>query len=240
MKQTIYHRRSVRSYSEPPLPEETLQKISSRLTSLTPLIPSIKVHAKIVARNQVRCLFPWTPPHLIAIYSEEATGYLENVGFLFQQADLYLQSLGLGSCWIGMGRMAKEENIDPSCNDLRFVILLAFGTPKNTPLRISADDFKRHSLSKISDWADLRLEPARLAPSSMNSQPWYFLHDTDDIIHVYRTQPSRLRSLWPLNRIDVGIALGQLYVANPERFTFFRVDAPPTYKDGHYTGSLRL
>ena len=29
---------------------------------------------------------------------------LENAGFIFQQVDLYIQSLGLGSCWVGLGR----------------------------------------------------------------------------------------------------------------------------------------
>ena len=240
MKQTIYKRRSVRSYSNQPVSEEMLRQIADRIDTLTPLYSSIKVRARIVKREQVRCLFPWTPPHLIAIYSEEAEGHLENVGFLFQQADLYLQSIGLGSCWIGMGRMAKEETTDESLDGLHFVILLAFGTPNNQPARTTSADFKRRTLAEISDKEDKRLEPARLAPSSINSQPWYFLHDTDDAIHVFRTRPSRLKSLVGMNRIDVGIALGQLYVADPEHFSFFRVDSPPSLKDAQYTGSLHL
>ena len=239
MKQTIYQRRSVRSYSAQPLPTETLTQISERIRSFTPLYPSIKVISKIVTREQVRTPFLWAPPHMLAIYSEEAEGDLENVGFLFQQADLYLQSIGLGSCWLGMGRMTKEGTSYAGDEDLRFVILLAFGTPKDHPPRTGSADFKRRPLQEITDLPDTRLEPARLAPSSINSQPWYFTHE-DDVIHVYRTQPSRLRSLVGMNRIDVGIALGQLYVHAPDTFRFFRADDPPTLKGGYYVGSLRL
>ena len=119
------------------------------------------------------------------------------------------------------------------------VILLAFGTPKDSDKRTSAADFKRHTLAQISDSADGRLEPARLAPSSINSQPWYFVHEGDRI-HVYRTRPSRLKALIGLNRIDVGIALAQLFVENPDSFTFFTVDNPPAIKGATYTGTLRL
>ena len=164
---------------------------------------------------------------------------MENVGFLFQQLDLYLQSIGLGSCWIGMGRMNKEDDAVPHEDGLRFVILLAFGTPKDSDKRSGAVDFKRHTLAEISDSADPRLEPARLSPSSINSQPWYFVHKNEQI-HVYRTRPSRLKSLIALNRIDVGIALAQLYVENPDTFSFFTVDAPPDLKGGSYTGTLKL
>ena len=238
MKETIYQRRSVRSYDRQPLSEEFLQQIRDRIQHLTPLYPSISVQATIVGREQVRTPFSWAPPHMIAIYSEEAEGDLENVGFLFQQADLYLQSIGLGSCWLGMGRMTGENAMPPE-DGLRFVILLAFGIPKDAPPRTCTADFKRRTLTEISDEPDTRLEPARLAPSSINSQPWYFLHE-GDTVHVYRTRPSRLRTLAELNRIDVGIALGQLYTAKPEGFQFFLIDSPPALKGGHYTGSLRL
>ena len=57
MKQTIYQRRSVRSYRAEPLSQELLQEISDRLQTLTPLYPSVKVKASIVTREQVRTPF---------------------------------------------------------------------------------------------------------------------------------------------------------------------------------------
>ena len=89
---------------------ETIEKILS--FEMKPLYPEIKVRMDIVSRNQVKCICPWTTPQLIAIYSEETEGYLENIGFLFQQMDLYLQTLGLGVCWLGMGRMNPKTTTE--------------------------------------------------------------------------------------------------------------------------------
>ena len=240
MKQTIRKRKSTRNYTGVPVEEPLLGKVSAHLKELKPLYPNIAVHAEIVTKEQVRCFFPWTPPQFIAVYSEEADGYLENVGFLFQQMDLYLQSMGLGVCWIGMGRMSENEpDLIRQNPALKFVILLAFGYPKDTAWRQDASEFKRHELSQIADTEDERLEPARLAPSSINSQPWYFTHE-GDVYHAYRTQPTRIKSLVGMNRIDMGIALAQLFVENPDTFRFFSVDSPAKIKGCHYTGSFCL
>ena len=92
--------------------------------------------------------------------------------------------------------------------------------------------YKRKSLSEISDQEDKKLEPARLAPSSVNSQPWYFIHE-DDKIHVYCVNQKLLKYLGNMNRIDMGIALTHLYTANPDTFQFFR-STPKTNLQGYY------
>ena len=126
LKEMIYHRKSCRSFIGKPVDAVLLAKIRS--FEMKPLYPEIKVHWDIVSRNQVKCICPWTTPQLITIYTEEADGYLENVGFLFQQMDLYLQTLGLGVCWLGMGRM-NPKTATP-VEGMKFVIMLAFGHPK--------------------------------------------------------------------------------------------------------------
>ena len=179
---------------------------------------------------------PWKSPQLMAIYSEKKEGYLENVGFLFQQMDLYLQSIGLGSCWVGLGKPRHQNEEDGA----EFVVLLAFGTPQGTTLRIGSADFKRKTLAQIADRPDSALEPARLAPSSTNSQPWYFVHG-ERSIRVYCSQRGLLKHtlLGTMNRIDMGIALAHMYVANEDRFRFFCVEAPR--KEGYqYIGSFTL
>ena len=98
LNEMIYHRKSCRSFLGKPVDAEMMEKILS--FELKPLYPEIQVRMDIVSRDQVKCICPWTTPRLIAIYSEETEGYLENIGFLFQQMDLYLQTLGLGVCWL--------------------------------------------------------------------------------------------------------------------------------------------
>ncbi len=238
-KEMIYHRRSVRSYTGVPVEEEILRQIRALIPTLTPLYPEIRTAAEIVTRDRVRCVFPWTTPQLIAVYSEEHPAALENAGFLFQQLELHLQCMGLGVCWLGMSRMADAA--ERRKDGLSSVILLAFGHPKGKALRDSLSGFRRKPLSAISDREDSRLEPARFAPSSINSQPWHFTHD-GETIHVFCEKHGLLHMKFTgeLNRMDIGIALAHLYVSNPDTFRFFRDPNAKTESDAVYVGSITL
>ena len=227
LNEMIYHRKSCRQFTGKPVDGSMIEKILS--FDLKPLYPHIKVRMDIVSRDKVKCICPWTTPQLIAIYSEEAEGYLENIGFLFQQMDLYLQTLGLGVCWLGMGRMNPKTT--QQVEGMKFVILLSFGHPKGDQLRRDGKGFKRKSMEHISDKADVRLEPARLAPSAVNSQPWYFTHE-DDTIHVYCSQKG--------SPLDAGIALAHLYIANAQTFRFFKQENVPGVTGYLYIGSITI
>jgi hypothetical protein len=86
-------------------------------------------------------------------------------------------------------------------------------------------------MEQITDKSDSRLEPARLAPSAVNSQPWYFTHE-GDVIHVYCSKKG--------NRLDAGIALAHLFVANEETFRFFKAEHMTDLPGYGYIGSCNL
>ena len=238
MTEFIYQRKSVRKYTGEPVDGETVSKILDFCKEAKPLDPQIRVDAQVVQKDQVRFYFPWKTPQLLAIFSENKPGYLENAGFLFQQVELYLNSLGLGACWMGLGKFRKNET--PQVEGMEFVIFLAFGKPAE-PLGRERADFNRKSLAEIADREDPRLECARLAPSSTNSQPWYFTHE-GDVIHVFCCEAGLLRHafLGNMNRIDMGIALAHLYVENRETFRFFKTEPGNTPKGYRYTGSIAI
>ena len=227
LHEMIFMRKSCRSFTNVPVDAATIETIKA--FSMKPLYPEINVRMDIVSRDKVKCICPWTTPQLITIYSEEAEGYSENIGFLFQQMDLYLQTLGLGVCWLGMGRMNPKTTT--AVEGMKFVIMLAFGYPKGDQLRHDLKGFKRRPMEQITDKPDPRLEPARLAPSAVNSQPWYFTHE-GEAIHVWCSKKG--------NRLDAGIALAHLYVSNGERFRFFKADQPADLPGYTYIGSVTL
>ena len=99
----IDRRKTTRSFSMNPVSEPVLQDIRSFIGRCHPLVPGLRFRAEIIGIDAVRCILPWKTPHYIAIFTEDAPLALENVGFIFQQAELYIQSLGLGTCWLGMG-----------------------------------------------------------------------------------------------------------------------------------------
>ena len=142
-----------------------------------------------------------------------------------------MQSIGIGSCWVGLGTV-KENNPE-------FVILIAFGKSDDMTRDISS--FKRKKLSEISDVVDERLIPAQLAPSAINSQPWYFKR-TDDGFDVYMKKQNIIKRQFikKWNPIDVGIALAHLYVSNENTFVFEVKNSYDKLNGYEYAGSIKI
>ena len=120
---------------------------------------------------------------------------------------------------------------------LPYVIAMSFGKP-NEPLHRELSGFKRKKLSEISEGTDKRLETARLAPSAVNSQNWFFAV-TGDKIHCYRKKPNPLLSfmLTDMNRIDMGIALYHIALES-DNFSFGKEADAPERKGYVYTGTV--
>ena len=227
----IFKRKSIRKYKIDPLSEEILMQIKAQINALKPLYPSIKTRFDIA--DDIKNPMSLKAPHYLIVSSEKIEGYLENAGFMLEQISLYLNSLGLGSCWLGMAKPAQNQQ-----TDLQFVISMAFGYPSEELYR-NVSDFNRKSLSEISEGANSRLEAARLAPSGMNSQNWFFLC-TNGIIHVYRKKVNPLKALIfdKMNSIDTGIALCHLFAAS-ESFSFERLNSFPERKGYIYMGTVK-
>lgn len=208
---SIFRRKSVRRYDMTPLGSSVLDEVSGLINDLKALF-DIKTDISIVPGDRIRGLFAIRAPHYLVFYSEAREGYLENSGFMLQQMDLALSSMGLGSCWVGLAKPPEEMFTK---HGMEFVIAMAFGRPAGSPHRASISEFSRKPLDRISNvHEDPVLEAARLAPSSVNSQPWYFVRSGSDI-HVYCVRPGRLKALIysKLNRIDVGIACCHIWLA---------------------------
>ncbi len=211
--ETIFRRKSIREYVLTPLDEHTLAEIMSHTSALKPLFDDIKIEIKLLSQEDVKGLFKAKGPHYLAVFSEAKDGYLTNVGFTLQQMDLFFSANEIGSCWQGMPKPTKEIL---SRSRFEFVILLAFGKPKEKLHRESVSEFKRKPLGEITDVkaADELLEPARLAPSAMNKQLWFFTGSASTI-HAYRAKSSLLTAFMfdRTSKISMGIAICHVWIA---------------------------
>lgn len=185
---------------------EEIKDIENKFKKLTPLVEDIKVKIKVVKdttckRGQEYC---------ILFYSEKKNNYLQNIGYLGEQLDLYLVSKNIGTLWFGIGKV--EE---PQLDGLDFVIMIAIAKVD------SADKFrknmyksKRKGLQEI--WiGDNYLDIAnivRFAPSACNTQPW-IVESSAKEIKIYRYRKKGKRGIMPkdkviyYNQIDIGIFL---------------------------------
>ncbi len=232
----IPRRRSVRDYRPEPIAPEILAQVENFMQNLTPLVPGGRVTGRIIPTAHGNFLQKWKTPHFIAIFSEPTDDGLLNAGFMFQQVDLFAQSLGLGACWVGLGSLTGEESVPEG---MKLAVMMALGVPNDVPERTPAD-FKRKSIEEISDLPDRRLEPLRLAPSATNSQPWYVTHE-DGVLHIWREELGiiKQRTLGRMNKIDMGIGLCHLWATQPG-FRFARAEEEPGLDGYLYMGTVTL
>jgi nitroreductase len=211
--ETIFKRKSIREYDLTPLDGHTLAEIMAHTSALKPLYDDIKIEMKLLSQKDVKGFFLAKAPHYLAVFSETKDGYLTNVGFMLQQMDLFFSANGIGSCWQGMPKPTKEI---VNSSKLEFVILLAFGKPKERLHRESVWEFQRKPLGEITDikGADELLEPARLAPSAMNRQQWFFTGNAS-ALHAYRVKSSFLTAFMfeRMSKISMGIAICHVWIA---------------------------
>ncbi|WP_407422870.1 nitroreductase family protein [Methanobrevibacter sp.] len=226
LEEQIYIRKSCRKYLDD---EIDMNIIHDFMKSAKPLDDDLKYHYEIFEKDEVKVRNRWSAPYYLALFCDKKEISKVNVGFVFQQLSLFLQSHGIGSCWDGLDSVKGKKP----------VILIAFGKSNEMTREISS--FKRKSLDKISDFEDERLRPAQLAPSAINLQPWYFRH-ADEVFDVYQVRQNVLKrkivKKW--NPIDVGIALAHMYVANEEKFEFY-IKSDFDKLDGYiYIGSIKI
>lgn len=233
MNEIIRKRKSIRKYDHTPLDEATLEKVRTQIGSVKPLYPDIRFSIEIVDKtkgmNNVKA------PYFLLFRSEEKDGAYENIGYIGQQLDLFFSGSGIGSCWLGAAKPAEKENKEKP--DLPHVVSMAFGKP-DEPLHRELSGFKRKPLAEISEGEDERLEAARLAPSAVNAQNWYFTAENGKIRCYRKKSGSLLGVIYnKLHCIDMGIALYHIAVESDD-FNFARETDAPERKGHVYMGTV--
>ena len=186
---------------------DELKDIEEKFKTFKPLVDDIKVKIKIV-KDETTC--KRGQEYCILFYSEKKENYLQNIGYIGEQLDLYLVSKNIGTLWFGIGKV-KEEQID----GLDFVIMIAISkVDSSDKFRKDMYKSKRKELNEI--WkGDNYLDIAnivRFAPSACNTQPW-IVDSKDNELKVYRYRKQGKRGIMPVNKviyynqIDIGVFL---------------------------------
>ena len=186
--------------------EDELKDIEKEFSKLKPLVDNIKVKIKIVKKESILR----GQEYCILFYSEKKGNYLQNIGYLGEQLDLYLVSKNIGTLWFGIGKTDERE-----LDGLDFVIMIVIAKVDSAE-KFRKDMFKskRKEISEI--WnGDSYLDIAnivRFAPSACNTQPWK-VEANDKELKVYRYRKEGKRGIMPkdmviyYNQIDIGIFL---------------------------------
>lgn len=187
--------------------DEELRNIEKEFLKFKPLIDDIKVKIKIV-KDSTNC--NRKEEYCILFYSEKKDNYLQNIGYLGEQLDLYLVSKNIGTLWFGIGK-AEENKLE----DLDFAIMIAIAKV-DSEYKFRKDMYKSkrkeiHEIWEGNYYLDIA-NIIRFAPSACNTQPWK-VEASHNELKVYRYCKPGKRGIMPkdkviyYNQIDMGIFL---------------------------------
>ena len=206
----IFKRKSFhlfRNIGDEKISEEELKDIENYFNTIKPLDPNIKTKIKIVKegaschRGQEYC---------ILFYSEKKDNYLQNIGYIGEQLDLYLVSKNIGTLWFGIGKVDEKQY-----EGLDFVIMIAISkVDKEEKFRKDMYKSKRKELDEIwnGDYYKDIANIVRFTPSACNTQPWK-VEAKEKELNIYRYRKEGKRGIMPkdrviyYNQIDIGIFL---------------------------------
>ena len=205
----IFKRKSFhlfRNIGDEHLSDDELIEIEKEFSNLKPLVEDIKIKIKIVKKESILR----GQEYCILFYSEKKYNYLQNIGYIGEQLDLYLVSKNIATLWFGIGKPDEKE-----LDGLDFVIMIAIKKADSfDKFRKDMYKSKRKDLSQI--WSgDYYLDIAnivRFSPSACNTQPWK-VEASEKEIKVYRYLKEGKRGIMPkdkviyYNQIDIGIFL---------------------------------
>ena len=186
--------------------DQDIQKLQEFIESINPLYADIKTEIRVVPENETTC--KRGGQFCLLFYSERKEGYLQNIGYLGEQIDLYLASKNIGTLWFGIGRPK-----DMQVNGMDFVIMISIAKMSEENFRKDVFKAKRKPLHEIWRGSTLGVaEIARFAPSACNTQPWIVDSSVNEL-KIYRYRKEGKRGIMPkdrviyYNQIDIGIFL---------------------------------
>ena len=207
----IFKRKSFhifRNFGNETISDDEINEIKKAYEEFNSLCPGIRTAIRIVPAAETTCRRG--EEYCILMFSENKDGYLQNIGYLGEQLDLYLVSKNIGTLWFGIGK-SDEEPFD----GMQFVIMIAIRKISDEK-KYRKDMFgsKRKPVNEI--WEGEQIpgvaDIVRFAPSACNSQPW-FVKNTGGRLTVYRYKKPGKRGIMPAdrvsfyNRIDIGVFL---------------------------------
>lgn len=217
----IFERQSIRHYRMEAVDTKVINNIlkyASHLESLPGKYPvSFRVLSWQNVKKHLMGTFLVKAPYYLVLFSEHTEDAMVNAGYLLGQLDLYMVSHGLGTCFCNGAKLLCESE-----DELEPIMAIGFGKPERKSYE-SGKGHKRLSLSEIclikeeiEEEERCILEAARLAPSSMNNQPWRMVA-YDGRIHLFcKKSTLPVQAMQRLHHLDVGILLAYLVVGAEE------------------------
>ena len=227
-KKLILNRKSVRDFKDTSIDTKYFNEIENYIESSKKLLPEIEVEMKMYdfkdCYENINELAGYNgyliqAPNYIIIFSDVKEGYIENSGYIGERLILKAEDLGIDSCWITFkdSKSIKERLDISSDKEVTAIIALGYEDDRNSKNKSTSDRLGVEEIVFMDEWGNnatvTELEErylldafsyARMAPSSLNRQPWRFIIDGGKVILAVKTDDF---SSDYEGSIDTGIAM---------------------------------
>lgn len=252
----ISARHSVRTYVPGRMPPDEVQQLRDYLAAVNGLGES-RVRLRLVdsgesaegARVGTYGVIRGADHYIVPVVPAGDSAALVQLGYRLEKAALFAVSLGLGTCWLGgtFTRGAFARLVDLQAFNI-LPAVMAVGVPAERPrlfdrlmhavpgsggrrewYELFFDGDASHALGRQQAGTFAGpLEMVRLAPSSMNTQPWRVIRDGNTFRFYGYSSGSPLPDVC---RIDVGIAMCHFDLAAQEAGLSGEFSLEPTDED---------
>jgi len=236
MKKAIEQRRSVRNYNGETITNAHEQLIQSYISNPENLkgifgnkskIYLTKTEGQKSEKIGTYGIIRNAPAYLVTV-CETTKEALVDCGYVFEKLVLYLESIGLNTCWIGgtFNRKKIKSQVEIGSNEMIPIISpVGYGAIKRSLVDITFRKFAKSDKRKDFDVMFFKgdfnhrieddsvraiFELVRIAPSASNQQPWRVVIGEDGRAHFYieRTPDyGKGRLSYDIQMVDIGIAI---------------------------------
>lgn len=182
--QAIKERHSVRKYIDRPIEAEKVAAIRQFIDECN---RESGLHLQLVTEEPLAFstgLFSYGKftgvTNYIALVAPKQGDYREAIGYQGEKIVLFMQTLGLNTCWVGLTfKNIKDAYVLNPGEELKFVIACGYGEdggvqhPQKKPITHYYSD-KRGTGDPLPDWFMRGMEAALLAPTAVNQQKFLF------------------------------------------------------------------
>ncbi len=182
--QAIKERHSVRKYIDRPIEAEKVAAIRQFIDECN---RESGLHLQLVTEEPLAFstgIFSYGKftgvKNYIALVAPKQGDYREAIGYQGEKIVLFMQTLGLNTCWVGLTfKNIKDAYVLNPGEELKFVIACGYGEdggvqhPPKKPITHYYSD-KRDSGEPLPDWFMRGMEAALLAPTAVNQQKFLF------------------------------------------------------------------
>ncbi len=244
LEEIVKQRRSVRSFTNAPIPQEVRNQINEFILTLQSPFPG-KTTFKLIETQQEpngEKLGTYGMIKGASVYVGAAITIadfaVEALGYEFEELILFLTTLNLGTCWLG-GTFNKDEfkKAMGASDDVLFPAVSPVGYFEKKSFKeilvrgaVRADsrkpwgtlffdgDLKTPLTSSTAGAYAFGLEMVRLAPSASNKQPWRIVK-AGNLYHFYEHKTPGYSSAFSfdMQALDMGIAACHFHLAAIEK-----------------------